>query len=461
MKQAVFIQPRHPNAPSTGFGQIYLPTALLTAASRAMTAGGNLTIHDENLRTVSAEELREADYVCTNTIGPSCLPTTIDLQRRIQKTNPEMKFLMGGQVISSLDRLPYVAAPRFDRLFGPSAENGNSDAILEQRLGLQKLAPASETSLIPAYELLKNEDLKAYLSTRFSFFVAQGCKYKCTFCSAVNGVPETYRATEVMKHDLGWLVQKAISFDISQLTMYMSNLDISQTPGKLMEFAAAVKDVKTQAPGFSIQLTALSTVAEFKKIEKNHPNALYAMIEAGLTNLAFGVEGMSPDYWSKLKKGHNKMDDCYNMIRDSVERFGLTTEILLTPGHEHETPETLATTVDYAEYMKEKYGDKVVIRPYAAKVWLTGNAGWHGGKYDAQIEEVMKNPELFQNLDINALQSRLVEPDDKKRDLVNKAFVHLCELSKGDAPYLLPIEKGSSADEIARVKEFNTGKYDH
>ena len=472
MNKALFIQPRHPNAPVEGLGQVYMPTALLMAVARVKAVGGDVEFHDANIRQLP--DLTSFDVVGMNTIGPSCIPSTLDLQQKILAQYPDIRFLQGGQVISSLDRVPYGDAPRFKRLFG-NARNGNLDMNVMDALGVGQMALPTQTSLIPAYESLDDGLLKQYLSNPFSFFVAQGCKYACDFCSAtrtrddpVTGksatISEMYRDINILKMDLEWLVGKAEQFGIPQLTMYMSNLDMCQTPEKLAQFAEVVGDVRRSHPSFGIKLTALSTVKEFKKMQENYASILHTMRSVGLTNLAFGVEGMADDkiskaYFANMRKGHNKAADCYHVIRDAAEVFGFTPEILLTPGHQQDNEGTLRTTVEYAEHMAENH--PVVIRPYAAKVWLTGNDGWHNGQYDAQIERVLRNPALFQNLDINAFQSTLIEPDAEKRALVNKVFGRLCDLSRGAAPPLLPIEEGMSADELKVVVDYNTARYDH
>jgi|GEM_PF-662258 len=488
MVKQLFIQPRHGNAPATGVGQVYLPTALFTAAARVNAAGGDVRCYDENLARVPDEVLASAQTVGIHTVGASLIPATIDLERRIKTLNPAATVVLGGQQMSSLDADPYHRPVRFQRLFGREAINGNFDDRLAAALRIdeQRLPQTEQVSIVPVLEQLDPEHLRAYLSApSMSLYVAQGCNKGCGFCTAVrsrkhaeqtplknlamlgeSGCPathrvrEVYRDIDVTKRDLAYLMDKADEFGISAVCLYMSNLDICQTPEQLAAFAVAAQEVKQSYPRVQMKLTGLATTVEFRCMHEQYPSVLRAMKDAGLVNIGFGVEGLDREYLVKLKKGHNLPDDCYSVIRDAVEVYGFVPEILLTPGHACETAETLRATCEYADYMVAKYGDKIIIRPYAAKN-APGSDDWNQGTCETLVEKLLSNPALFQNLDFNAFQSTLVEPDPVRRQMVNAAYAHLCDLSNGAAPPLLPIEEGMSPLELDRIRAFNQGKYDH
>ena len=296
MKKAIFIQPRHFNAPETGLGHVYLPTSVFMAASRVLAAGGDVRCYDENLRQVPSSDLATAEVIGTHTTGTSLLPCTLDLTKRIENEFPNIQLVHGGQQISSLDVDPRHNPVRFKRLFGEAASNGNFDEKLAASLDIRQedLPDVESTSIIPVLEKLSDSDLRTYLSAKsMSLYVAQGCNKACSFCTAVRTrktpeqtplknlvastpdsfsgrVKEVYRDIDVTKKDLSYLVGKASELGVSALTIYMSNLDICQTPEKLYEFAQAAIDVKKSYPDVKMKLTALATIAEFKLMDAKH-----------------------------------------------------------------------------------------------------------------------------------------------------------------------------------------------
>lgn len=471
MKDVLFMQPRHQNAPLVGTGSIYMPTAVLSVASRLLHAGQKVDFYDGNFGADLPSNFERYDMVGLHTIGPSCLSKTYELVGQIKDRYPFATILLGGQVINSLDKDPVGDPQNFNKLFGGRAKNGNLEATLAETLAVDpsSLPSAFSCSLVPAYAQFDSTTLKEYLNRPFSFFTSQGCKYSCSFCAAVRTregsgsgsvrVRETYRTPKVMREDLDYLCTRAEELGVPSLTMYLSNLDVFQTPQGLAGFLDVVSDVRGAHPKVDLRFTALSTTASFQDLKKHHPSLLHRARASGLDTIGFGVEGMSKDYWDTLRKSHNKQDDCYNAIIAAQQEFNFRPEILLTPGHPHDTKDTLDATLDYARHMKSSYG--ATIRPYAAKSWLTGNSGWFSPAYAREVNTVLRHPELFQNLDINALQSKLVEPDHAKRKLVNDTYISLCALSEGAAQPLLPIELGMSPQKLAHVRIFNEGKYDH
>ena len=445
------IQPRHNYAPREGLGHVYMPTSLFTAGARIIDAGVDVKFHDENLKPRQIS----SDYVGFNLLGSPYIPEVIRLQKEINEKNGEKTFFVGGQVVSGLS--PY----QFKQLFGDSTYNGNNDFELARVLGIdeKKLKPPEKTSLIPAYEKIDDEIMKEYLSREFSFYVSQGCKFNCSFCGAAKRRPEKYRDFSVIRKDLTYLVERAKKLNIDKLSLYMSNLDVFQTPQNLLEFAYIVQDVKKNHPGFKISLRGLSTVSSYINARNKNRKSIEELINAGFNTVGFGVDGWTPKVWKKMKKGHNTEDKCLEAIRSAREDFNITPEILMVFGHvAADTEESLKLAYEFTLDMVNKY--KAIPRPHIAKAFIPGNDGWKSQKYKEYIEKILKYPESFQSLDFTALPSTLTHPNDKIRRLATKYFLKMCLIPGNTTLYTKPITPGLNMQEIEEIRMFNEGRYD-
>ncbi|MFC2135944.1 radical SAM protein [Bacteroidota bacterium] len=444
------IQPRHNYAPARSkeeFGHIYLPTSLLTVGSRLLDAGVDVEIHDENLRPRQIS----SEYVGFNLLGAPYIPEVI----RAQKEIGEKTYLVGGQVVSGLSK------DQLRRLFGDSTHNGNDDFELSRILGINQaeLQTPEQTSLVPAYEKLDDEVMKEYLSREFSLYVSQGCRFACDFCGADKKRTESYRDIDVIKADLDYLVKRAKTVGIDNLSMYMSNLDVFQSPQKLLEFAYAVKDVRSDHPDFEINLRGLAIVSTYLNARDKSRKSIEELVKAGFNTVGFGVDGWTPEVWKKVKKGHNTEDKCLEAIRSVKEDFGITPEILMVFGHvEADKEDSLRLAYEFTLDMVGKYG--AVPRPHVAKAFIPGNDGWTSPEYREAVERLIEHPESFQSLDFTALPSTLTHPDEEIRSLATKYFLEICSIEGNTTSHTKPITPDLSPKELEEVKRFNEGRYD-
>ena len=456
------VQPRHNYAPTEGLGHIYMPTSLLMVGARLLNAGVDVTFHDENIKPLEVS----SDYVGFNLLGAPYIPEVIKLQERIRQENGEKKFLVGGQVVSGL------SMGQLERLFGSSTYNGNDDITLTKVLSIDEKALVSpeQTSLIPAYERLGDDIIREYLSREFSLYVSQGCKFSCDFCAAVRTyrdpatgqttkVKESYRDPSIIKADLAYLVGKAKSFGLEELQLYMSNLDVFQTPAQLLRFAYAVQEVERENPDFKINLRGLATVDSFLRARENMPKSIEELVNAGFTTVGFGIDGWTKEVWTAVKKGHNTEEKCLEAIRSTREDFGMTPEILMVFGHPTaDTEESLGAAYQVTRMVVGAYG--AVPRPHVSKDFIPGNNGWRSPEHSRAVESLLKNPEAFQSLDFTALPSSLTHPNGKIRELATKYFLKMCELPGNTTKYVNPIAPGLSPLELEAIKNFNEGRFD-
>jgi len=461
------VQPRHNYAPKEGAGHIYMPTSLLTVGARLLNAGVDVTFHDENIKPLEVS----SDYVGFNLLGAPYIPEVIKLQEKIRQEQGEKTFLVGGQVVSGL------SPNQLERLFGSSTHNGNDDSMLTKVLGIddlgideKALVSPEKTSLIPAYERLDVDVMKEYISREFSFYVSQGCEKACSFCGAdrtfknslsgkTKKVSERYRDIGWLENDLNYLVHKAKSFGLGELQLYMSNLDVFQTPQQLLRFAYAVQEVQRSNPNFRIGLHGLATVEYFLETRKVMPKSIEELINAGFHTVGFGVDGWGKKEWAALRKGHNTEEGCLEAIRSAREDFGITPEILMVFGNPRTTEEkTIREAYRVTEMVVEKYG--AIPRPHVSKDFIPGNDGWISPLYESQVELLLGHPESFQSLDFTALPSPLTHPNERIRELATEYFLKMCKLPGNTTKYVKPITPGLSPLELEAVKRFNEGHFD-
>ena len=312
--------------------------------------------------------------------------------------------------------------------------------------------------------------MKEYLSREFSLYVSQGCKFSCDFCAAVRTykdpatgqttkVKESYRDPNIIQADLAYLVGKAKSFGLDELQLYMSNLDVFQTPSQLLSFAYAVQEVKQYNPDFKIKLRGLATVDSYLRARDNVPESIEEIVKAGFHTIGFGVDGWTKEVWTSVKKGHNTEEKCLEAIRSAKEDFGITPEILMVFGHpKADNEESLRAALQVTKMVVERYG--AVPRPHVSKDFIPGNNGWRSPEHLGAVESLLEHPEAFQSLDFTALPSELTHPDDTVRELATKYFLEICNLPGNTTQYVKPITPDLSLEEIGQVRRFNEGRFD-
>ncbi|MDO8642410.1 MAG: radical SAM protein [Candidatus Woesearchaeota archaeon] len=439
-----------------------MPTSLLTVGARLLHAGVDVTFHDENLLPAEIS----SDCAGFNLLGAAYIPEVIKLQERIKQEQGEKTFLVGGQVISGL------SPSQLERLFGNATHNGNEDSTLARVLGIDvnALVSPEKTSLIPAYERLDDEVMKEYLSREFSLYVSQGCKFSCDFCAAVRTykdpitgqttkITEAYREMDIIKSDFDYLVRRAKSFGLRELQLYMSNLDVFQTPAQLLQFAYALQEVEHENPEFKISLRGLATVDSYLRARKNMPKSIRELVTAGFNTVGFGIDGWTKEVWTAVKKGHNTEEKCLEAIRSTREEFGITPEILMVFGHPSaDTEDSLGAAYEVTRMVVEAHG--AVPRPHVSKDFIPGNTGWRSPEHGRAVETLLNHPEAFQSLDFTALPSPLTHPNERVRELATEYFLRMCALQGNTTLYVKPITPGLSRVELEAIRKFNEGRFD-
>jgi Radical SAM superfamily len=462
--QVLLIQPRHIYAPPAGdcaIGHVYMPTSLLAGAARLIALGCKVRLVDENLEVA---DIREG-VVGLNLVGPPYVPVARDYLTRIREsTGGKAVILLGGQPVNGF------TVKQLARLFGPEAVAANGDLALANALGVTSRAfePRERLSLIPAYELLNPGHLRKYLEREFCFYVSQGCRFSCSFCAAErthrldNGetvrAREMYRDREVLRRDLRYLMQKAQELGVDELSLYLSNLDLMQTPTALGEFCYDALQLQQEVSGVRLRMRGLSTVVSFLWAHRTFPEVIRVATECGLERVGFGIDGATPQVFAGTRKPQKDQIECMEAIEVCRSVYGITPEALMVFGHNDlEDEADLQAAVAFAQAMQVRY--QAIPRPHVAKQVVPGNDGWHSAEQSDVVEQLLSYPGLFQHLDFTALPSKLTHQDDAFRELVNKYFLEVCSIEGSLTRYVVPVPLGE--DPAARwARAFNQGKYD-
>ena len=464
MSRITLIQPRHTYAPDHcdgAKGHIYMPTSLLTVAARLLLAGVGVSVYDENM----SPKLFEAEIIGVNLLGAPYVERVRELRDRLGAGGASVSLVVGGQVVSGFRPEELVL------LFGESVVNGNDDFSLAAALGMDARALPSprQTSLIPAYELVDEQSMRAYLQEEFGFFLSQGCRFSCSFCAAhrtrrdpiageVSAVNEVYRAADIVEQDLLYLTIRAQTLGLNRLRIYLSNLDLFQSPDGLSEFLTAVEHVRMLVPAVSLEMRGLSTVHSFLEVHRSRPDLIERFVVLGLRRIGFGVDGVAPEVWRATKKPQSG-SMCVDAIVIARKVYGITPENLMVFGHfDVDTEGSLSLAVEFTRAMLGEYG--ALPRPHVAKSVVPGNDGWYSPACRPIVEKLLAWPQGFQSLDFTALPSLLTHPDAGFREVATKYYLQACGIEGAITRYVLPETPDLDADGIRQVREFNQGKYD-
>ena len=464
-KKILLIQPRHIYAPtleSNKLGHIYMPVSLLSAAAIFLKIGFEVEFVDENISKADISN----NIIGINLLGAPYIPEALKIENRLKEIyDNDYTLLLGGQIINGL------TGKELSKIFSNQTFNGNSSSELSKifDIELTKIPKIEDLSLINSYKLLKDNNLKMYLEREFTFYLSQGCKYSCSFCSAERTIinkelgikkirSERYRNINIALSDLEFLIKKALSFKIYNLSFYLSNLDIFQTPLKVHRFGLGIIELKKKYPEIVIKFRGLSTSRSFIKTHNKYPYIIMDLVKAGLKQVGFGIDGATPKVYKETRKPQT-VKESLDVIRISKEVYNLVPEILMVFGHnDKEDEDSLLLALKFCLTMQKKYNARP--RPHVAKDIVPGNDGWYSELNESKKNEFLENPTLFQNLDFTATPSPITHPDLNFRNLVEKTYIEVCELPNSLTQYVKPYLPKMKKEEYQKICEFNKGRYD-
>jgi len=437
-----------------------MPTSLFTIAAILKEIGIEVQIIDENI----VEATYNNNIVGINLLGAPYIPSAIKIENKLsEKYGNNFSLLLGGQVVSGLSEFD------FNSLFSGHTLNGNLPENLSKIFNIkeQAIPKKEDVSLINIFESISPNLLKLYLTNEFGFYLSQGCKHSCTFCAANrtitqggmrHRVSEIYRNINIALGDFEYIIMKSISFNIGKLNVYLSNLDLFQNPLLLVQFAEGIIHLRNKYSAIQIRLRGLSTSRSFLNAHKNFNYVIHRLVEAGLEQIGFGIDGATPKVYKETRKPQS-VQESLDVVRICKENYNITPEILMVFGHNNlEDEVALNLAVQFCKDMTKNFD--AIPRPHIAKDMVPGNDGWMSPENEELRKQFYKYPMLFQNLDFTSTPSPITHPNPEFRELVTKYYKMVCELPRSLTQLVLPEIPNMTADELAFVRKYNQERYD-
>jgi hypothetical protein len=458
-----FLQPRHVYASNNGDGHIYLSAPLITFMARLNAIGvpvDSMSFVDENFGGEKGE-VEAADCIGINLVGAPYIPEVIGIIKNRLRSGA--RVILGGQIIDKL------SDDEFNRLFGRLRDDvvvdRNNRTSAQQFFSVGDLPRAEEVSSIPVWEQIPAEQMRAYLNREISFYLSQGCLFGCSFCPAAKGQKESYRNLDLAITDLKWLTQRAIKFGIKKLPIYLSNLDLFQSPQNLEKFLEEANQMAEDL-GFIYEFRGLATVYSIMKVD---PEYLERCCDYGLSEVGIGIDGATPHIWKRTKKVQNIPrgeqeggEKCIAAI-EKIYASGMTPEMLMVLGHDggdiDSTIEDILIAQQFVCDARNRFNAKV--HPYLVKSIIPGTDAWKEAGNRYLVEELIANPEYFRDLDFAAMPSRFSHPDDLIRRVVRAYYQDF--LSSIDALDGIIVSSGDAQNMGVLFEEtyfLNEGKFD-
>ncbi len=437
---------------------IYMSGSLVVTAARFLEAGFNVEFIDLNTFPVKKkllenpgffDSLKTCDYIGISVTGAPSLPDAINLCHTIHYFLPAIPILLGGQVIVGLSSTQFDTLFAGIRAFRVTRDEHNLHRVLGRE---HPLTSPYEIPHFPAYNRMNQELLRRYLSSEMTLVISQGCKFACAFCAAAKKQREVQVRFDTLRTDLYYLAGRALQFGLDHLEFYASSLDFFQNPQIVVGHLEVLAEV-SQITGIRIQVRCLSCMSSFLNAFKVIENFGELLKKSGIWCIGFGVDGSDVSVWKYQKKFQNT-DTGFTQCVQLCKKFGIRAEMLMVLGFPQDTFKTLLRAVWNCIGTSIRYSN-VVARPYLAKKQVPGNDEWEN-THDPHgvVDQLMKNPNLFYNLDFCVLGSPLTHPNFFHRFISNAAYLciilFLTPFGKCTTSPLLPQGAGGIMGWIAK-----------
>lgn len=415
MLEMLLIKPSYPY----GRPQVWMPVDLMKVASQIEMVGIRTDIADLNMENLP--DIDRYDYVGIGVTGAPYIPVTKGISDSLVER--------GKKVIAGGPGVEHLKPKEFGRIYGESPVQIRVDDDLAKVLGTLNIPSVYNASISEQIDRLPKGKMWEYLSREFTFPVSQGCKYSCRFCAAVRNdprSPEKVREvfSETIGEDIRTLSENARQVGIRKLKMYLSSLDLFQTPDKMLEVLEDMGKAR-ESYGMDFDLRGLSRVDSFLDAVKKYPEFHEVIKYSGMNTVGFGIDGTTDYVWKSQRKGRMSLEEADSAFW-LCKTMGITPEALMVMGfntigeRKGDDEESLRKNVEYSLSRAERYG--VVCRPHVAKEFYPGTDGWEDSYWECQKEKLLDNPELFRNLDFVAYASEITHPDPDFRHKVNEAY---------------------------------------
>ena len=432
-RRVVLIQPSH----SWGRKEAGLPSVLTNLGARLMAAGMevelvDLRVEGDPLRNgvwqhqPVLEKLWGADYIGITVIGPSYINVVVDLIREIRDVGMRHPILVGG---TGVDRVSHDDFSRWFAGLGVVHQMSRSDdlrdredsACIEECLGLAPgaLPTRWEVSALPMLQKTPDTVLRHYLRYEFFPFIADGCIYKCAFCIARNGVPERYRAVHLVVEETRFCCEKARQFGYTELSAYVSSLDVLQNPRAFEVVLAAMRRV-ADVCGVTLDVRGLATIAFAEKSFRADPDLPQRLAANGFRAVSIGVDGSDPETWKRQNKGHNSLPKLWRVV-DVLQEAGIKVAFFMVVGFPGTPLRVMLLDLWFSLYSALFFG--VLIRPYMARTVTPSTTGGVWTVKNPVVRSIQREYRFLEEMEFAMIATPRTHPKWQERWMAN--FVYL------------------------------------
>ena len=185
---------------------------------------------------------------------------------------------------------------------------------------------------------------KSYLPVRLTQF-SRGCPNSCEYCATGNIYAKRHATRPVAE------VVRELERDGRKLVFFVDDNIIANREAAA-ELFRAVKPLKIRWLGQADVGFA------------QDPALMALMLESGCSGLVVGFESLDPSHLARMKKSSALHLDSYDEIVEAIRRAGLMIWAAFLLGYDGETPESIATTCDWALSKKFAFAAFNILMPY-------------------------------------------------------------------------------------------------
>ncbi len=414
VRSIALFQTRYPY----GKSQYYLPSSLINLGSRLMRLGITVSLTDLNIDRLDSDvverRLQEAEVIGFTVVGPPYIQGVIETIHWLRLHGWHQPVVIGGPG-------SWIKAIDFKGWFGhlTNVHQADTNERTEQILGIApgRLVSEYQTSATPMLRTLGHDSLKRYLTREISLFTSQGCGFNCGYCAAKKDQPEVYRELAAVEDELRFICTFLRSIGHRHLHLYLSNLDLFQTPASL-EAIHQLIDRVSRSYGIRAHTRGLATVSFTAAACRKDPGLATRLRALGLEIVAFGVDGASVKTWHRQGKRHNSFEKIEASIA-AMKLARIKVELLMVIGFDDDTEESYPANFSYS--LRQAWRG-MVIRPYLGKS-RTPSGDWP--EDNPMVEEFRRNVSLLQRVDYAMIASPETHPDPEIRRKANLVYLGL------------------------------------
>lgn len=422
------------------------------------------------------EVLNNTTAVLVTIIWPSIIPIAFEqIKPRVEQWKKVIFWWQWVKWFSDEEWNLICKNSGFDTIFREHQINE-----ISQILSVEYKAPVKEEMVNTLWiAQIPNAILEKYISKEISIYLSDGCSYSCDFCIAertrkledgtVAKVKEKYRNLMQFERELTYYVEKAKEFWIWELSFYVSNLDLFQTPEKLNNCASIIHRISVQS-GIKIHRRGLSTFQSVNLYNKKFPDWLQFLHESWLTTVWCWSDWFGKEVWEKIHKKQNTEELAYN-IPELLYKFNIKTELLMVFCHPWvDTKESIRTSFLYLQKMYKQF--QCIPRLHIAKSAIPGSTGerwWHSRFNKVSRESLLQDPSLLSHIDFLAMPNKISHPNKIERGvfikeiqkIVRKINTRTFEWVLCPAQLHYAIDPSQPKAKKDNIKMSNMWKYDH